>query len=49
MIPNATLIELPELGHAPQIKQPDRFHDELLKALAQQLARFSGGFPSRAT
>lgn len=35
MIPKATLIEFPELGHAPQIEQPDRFHAELLKALAQ--------------
>jgi pimeloyl-ACP methyl ester carboxylesterase len=35
MIPNAALIEFPELGHAPQIEQPDRFHVELLKALAR--------------
>jgi len=35
MIPRARLVEFPELGHAPQIEQPDRFHAELLKALAQ--------------
>ncbi len=35
MIPKARLIEFPELGHAPQIEQPERFHAELLKALSQ--------------
>jgi pimeloyl-ACP methyl ester carboxylesterase len=34
MIPKSRLIEFPELGHAPQIEQPDRFNSELLKALA---------------
>ena len=33
MIPKAVLVEFPDLGHAPQIQQPDRFHAELLKAL----------------
>ena len=32
-IPNATLIEFPDLGHAPQIQAPDEFHKALLKAL----------------
>lgn len=34
VIPKAVLVEFPDLGHAPQIQQPDRFHAELLKALA---------------
>lgn len=29
-IPNCTLIEFAELGHAPQIQDPDRFHGALL-------------------
>jgi pimeloyl-ACP methyl ester carboxylesterase len=33
-IPNARLIEFPELGHAPQIQAPDHFHEALLKGLA---------------
>ncbi len=33
-IPNARLIEFPELGHAPQIQAPDQFHEALLKGLA---------------
>jgi pimeloyl-ACP methyl ester carboxylesterase len=33
-IPNAKLIEFPELGHAPQIQAPDQFHEALLKGLA---------------
>lgn len=32
-IPGATLIPLPELGHAPQTQDPDRFHKALLGAL----------------
>ena len=32
-IPDATLIEFPDLGHAPQTQDPDRFHAALLKAL----------------
>jgi len=32
-IPNATLVEFPELGHAPQIQAPAQFHDALLKGL----------------
>jgi pimeloyl-ACP methyl ester carboxylesterase len=32
-IPNAKLIELPKLGHAPQIQAPAQFHGELLRAL----------------
>jgi pimeloyl-ACP methyl ester carboxylesterase len=33
-IPNATLVEFADLGHAPQISAPDRFHETLLKGLA---------------
>ena len=29
-IPRADLVEFPDLGHAPQIQAPDRFHDALL-------------------
>lgn len=35
-IPNATLVEFPELGHSPQIEDPRRFHDALLRGLAAQ-------------
>jgi pimeloyl-ACP methyl ester carboxylesterase len=33
-IAHATLVEFPELGHAPQIQAPAEFHDTLLKGLA---------------
>ncbi|MFC5428321.1 alpha/beta fold hydrolase [Paraburkholderia denitrificans] len=33
-IPHATLIEFPELGHAPQIQDPQAFHKALLAWLA---------------
>jgi pimeloyl-ACP methyl ester carboxylesterase len=32
-IPGAKLIAFPDYGHAPQIQDPDRFNDALLKAL----------------
>lgn len=32
-IPHAKLVEFPDLGHAPQIQAPDRFHTALLKGL----------------
>jgi pimeloyl-ACP methyl ester carboxylesterase len=32
-IPQARLIEFPELGHAPQIQAPDHFHAALLEAI----------------
>ncbi len=35
-IPQATLVEFPDLGHSPQIQAPERFHEELLKGLADQ-------------
>jgi pimeloyl-ACP methyl ester carboxylesterase len=35
-IPNAGLIEFPQLGHAPQIQAPDEFHAALLRALAER-------------
>jgi pimeloyl-ACP methyl ester carboxylesterase len=33
-IPNARLVEFPDLGHAPQIQDPDAFHQALLGNLA---------------
>lgn len=30
MIPNSTLVQFPDLGHAPQIEEPAQFHRELL-------------------
>ncbi|WP_332879220.1 alpha/beta fold hydrolase [Massilia sp. S19_KUP03_FR1] len=33
-IPGATLVEFPDLGHAPQMQDPDAFHAALLKGLA---------------
>jgi pimeloyl-ACP methyl ester carboxylesterase len=32
-IPNCTLVEFPDLGHAPQIQDPDLFHEALLEWL----------------
>jgi len=32
-IPNAKLIEFPDLGPAPQIKAPDQVHEALLRGL----------------
>ena len=32
-IPHATLVEFPDLGHAPQIQDPDAFHKALLAGL----------------
>jgi pimeloyl-ACP methyl ester carboxylesterase len=34
-IPHATLVEFSDLGHAPQISAPERFHAALLKGLAK--------------
>lgn len=33
-IPNATLVEFPNLGHAPQMQDPAAFHEALLEGLA---------------
>ncbi|KAK3335267.1 Alpha/Beta hydrolase protein [Cercophora scortea] len=33
VIPNCTLVEFADLGHAPQIQDPDRFHEALLSWL----------------
>lgn len=41
-IPGARLITFEDLGHAPQIQAPDRFHEALLK----ELRRFAGDAPS---
>jgi len=38
-IPHATLIEFPELGHAPQIQDPDAFHQALLQWLQVNAAK----------
>jgi pimeloyl-ACP methyl ester carboxylesterase len=32
-IPQAALVEFPELGHSPQIQAPDRFHQALLDGM----------------
>jgi hypothetical protein len=32
-IPSCTLVEFPDLGHAPQIQTPERFHKALLQWL----------------
>lgn len=32
-IPNATLVEYPDLGHSPQVQDPARFNADLIKAL----------------
>ena len=32
-MPNAALVEFPELGHSPQVEAPDEFHKALLQAL----------------
>jgi pimeloyl-ACP methyl ester carboxylesterase len=34
-IPHATLVEFPDAGHAPQMQDPQRFHEALLKNLQQ--------------
>ena len=36
MIPNATLVPFPELGHSPQVEAPQVFHKALLKTLNRQ-------------
>jgi len=33
-IPNATLVEFPELGHSPQVEAPEEFHKALLDGLS---------------
>jgi pimeloyl-ACP methyl ester carboxylesterase len=35
-IPGSTLIEFPDAGHAPQIQEPDRFNEALIKALGAE-------------
>ncbi len=32
-IPNATLIEFPDLGHSPQVEAPQTFHPTLVQAI----------------
>jgi pimeloyl-ACP methyl ester carboxylesterase len=34
-IPNATLVEWPELGHSPQVESPEQFHKGLLRGLRE--------------
>jgi hypothetical protein len=34
-IPNAALIEFPQLGQAPQIQAPEEFHTAFLRVLTQ--------------
>ncbi len=38
-MPHARLIEFPDLGHAPQIQAPDRFHEALMGGLLPILPR----------
>ncbi len=33
LIPHATLVEFPGLGHAPQMEEPAQFHKALLQGL----------------
>lgn len=33
LIPRATLVEFPGLGHAPQMEEPEQFHKALLQGL----------------
>jgi pimeloyl-ACP methyl ester carboxylesterase len=33
LIPNATLVELPDVGHIPHLEATERFHQELLAFL----------------
>ena len=35
LIPNATLVEIPNAGHVPHFEAPARFHQELLAFLSQ--------------
>ncbi|MDR5825361.1 MULTISPECIES: alpha/beta hydrolase [unclassified Caballeronia] len=37
-IPNATLVEFPDAGHAPQMQDPEGFHRALLEGLAGKLS-----------
>ena len=36
LIPNATLVEIPNVGHVPHFEAPERFNQELLAFLSQQ-------------
>ena len=38
-IPHAKLVEFPDLGHAPQTQEPERFHKALLEGLQAVAAR----------
>lgn len=38
-IPHCKLIEFPDLGHAPQLQAPERFHKALLQELQDEAAR----------
>jgi len=35
IIPKASLVEFPQLGHSPQIQSPELFHEALIKGLAE--------------
>jgi pimeloyl-ACP methyl ester carboxylesterase len=35
LIPNATLVEIPQVGHVPHFEAPARFHQELIAFLSQ--------------
>lgn len=36
LMPDATLVEFPELGHSPQVEAPERFHEALLHWLTSE-------------
>ncbi|SHN01750.1 Pimeloyl-ACP methyl ester carboxylesterase [Pseudomonas punonensis] len=42
-IPDATLVTFPDLGHSPQIQEPERFHKALLDGLATAKPQASTG------
>jgi pimeloyl-ACP methyl ester carboxylesterase len=34
-IPNAAVVEFPDLGHSPHVEAPERFHQALLEKLSK--------------
>ena len=41
-IPDATLVEFPELGHSPHVEAPERFHQALLDKLQDKMMERDG-------
>ena len=44
-MPNARLVEFPDLGHAPQIQDPEAFHKALLDGLKTPVATLEAPKP----